>query len=257
MESALVAYSGGIDSAFLLKVAAGALGGQVVALTALSPSFPSYEKDQLVRVAREIGVRHFVVDSGEVEKDDYRANLGNRCYHCKSELYRICRQKASELGLREILNGTHRDDLGDIRPGLKAAHESSVRSPLLEAGLSKEEIRQLARALGLSIWAKPAMACLASRFPVGVEVTPSRLARVDRVESGLAALGFRIFRVRFHEEVARIEVAPEEMARFDECTVREQVRTLCLENGFAQGVLDLGGYRPGGAASSRGAVQIL
>ena len=262
-ESVLVAYSGGVDSAYLLKVAHDLLGDRVVALTALSPSFPSYEKGPAVDFARRLGVRHLCVETDELENPNYRANQGDRCYFCKTELYRVCRQKADALGLKTIVNGTHRDDLGEVRPGLRAAPEFGVRSPLLEAGFTKEEIRRSARELGLSLWEKPALACLASRFPVGIEVTPERLLRIDRIESGLAALGFKTFRVRYQdqydgqEKTARIEVGADEVPRFTDTNLRHQVMQLCQENGFSQVALDLDGYQRGGAERGTARIQIL
>ena len=195
--SVLVAYSGGVDSAFLAKVACDVLGERAVAVTAISPSFPSYERADAERLAREIGIRHLTLETAELENPDYRANRGDRCYFCKSELYTRLKPLALKLELRCVVNGTNLDDLGDLRPGLRAAEKAGVRSPLVEAGFSKAEVREGCRRLGLSVAEKPSLACLSSRFPVGVEVTPERLARIDRIESGLRELGFRQFRVRF------------------------------------------------------------
>ncbi len=245
MESVLVAYSGGADSALVAKVAFDLLGDRAVAVTARSPSFPSYEWEQSCRVAREIGIRHLSVETHELENPAYRANQGDRCYFCKSELYAILHPKAEELGLTTIVNGTHRDDLADIRPGLKAAAEQRIRSPLVEVGLGKEEIRELSRQLGLSTWNKPSLACLASRLPIGTEVSRERLQRIDRVESGLAGLGFKTFRVRCHEPIARIEVGPEEFSLLLDPEIRQRITKLCHENGFSYAALDLEGYRYG------------
>ncbi len=245
LDSALVAYSGGVDSFFLAKVARDCLGNRVIALTALSPSFPSYEREESRRLADSISIRHLFVESHELDRPDYRANRGDRCFYCKSELYEICRQKAQELGIQTILNGTNVDDLGDYRPGLQAAEEYGVRSPLVEAGLTKGEIRALSREMGLPTWEKQALACLSSRFPPGTEVTEERLRRIDRIESGLMQLGFKHFRVRFHEPIARIEVGEGELKKFSDPKIRNQVSRLCHENGFLYAALDLDGYRMG------------
>ncbi len=244
-EKALVAYSGGIDSLLLVKVASGILGKRVIALTAVSPSYPSYELDSARDAAKEIGVEHIVIDSHELEKKEYRENKGDRCYFCKTELYHICLKEAEKRDIPFVLNGTNLDDLGDYRPGLKAAEENRVKSPLVEAGFTKEDIRQCAKDLGLAAWAKPALACLSSRFPPGTEVTPERLARIDRIESGLRELGFRQFRVRFHEPIARLEVHPDEMSRFLNHENRLFASKLCKENGFLYVALDLDGYQQG------------
>ncbi|MBI2981358.1 MAG: ATP-dependent sacrificial sulfur transferase LarE, partial [Deltaproteobacteria bacterium] len=178
-------------------------------------------------------------ETKELENPDYRANRGDRCYFCKSELYQYLIPKAKELGLKVIVNGTNVDDLSDIRPGIKAAGDYQVRSPLVEAGLTKQEIRDLSRKMGLSTYDKPALACLSSRFPIGTEVTPERLRRIDKIESGLAAIGFKVFRARFHEPVVRIEVGKDEVDRFLDSNIREKVTELCRANGFAHTALDL------------------
>ncbi|MBI2981295.1 MAG: ATP-dependent sacrificial sulfur transferase LarE [Deltaproteobacteria bacterium] len=239
MSSVLVAYSGGVDSSFLAKVAHDVLKDRAVAVTALSPSFPSYEVADLRRVAREIGIKHLTVETRELENPDYRANRGDRCYFCKSELYQYLIPKAKELGLEVIVNGTNTDDLSDIRPGLRAATEYRIRSPLVEADLTKREIREYLRELGLSTHEKPALACLSSRFPIGTEVTPERLRRIDNIESGLAEFGFKVFRARFHEPIVRIEVGKDEVGRFLDSNIREKVTELCRANGFAHTALDL------------------
>lgn len=245
MGNALIAYSGGVDSVFLCRVARDCLPNRVIALTALSPSFPSYEWEGAKKIISEIGIPHIVVESHELGREGYRANLGNRCYYCKTELYELCWEKARELGYSVVLNGTNLDDLGDYRPGLKAADEGHIRSPLVEAGMTKSDIREFSRELGLPTWDKQALACLSSRFPPGTEVTEERLKRIDQIESGLSRMGFRKFRVRFHEPIARIEVGVEEMKKMLQPDIREAVHRLCCENGFLYATLDLAGYRMG------------
>ncbi|MDH5674967.1 MAG: ATP-dependent sacrificial sulfur transferase LarE [Myxococcales bacterium] len=243
MGSVLVAYSGGLDSAFVLAMAQQELGERAVGLTAISPSLPERERRDATRIASELGARHELVESREIHDPRYAENPDNRCFHCKSELYRITARRSRELGLEHVANGTNLDDLGDYRPGLDAATEASVRSPLLEAGLHKDEVRALAQQLGLSFWDKPAAACLSSRIPYGTGVTPERLSQVERLEDALLSLGLRQVRVRHHGELARIEVPREDLARaFD-------AREAILEAGRAQGftfvTLDLAGYKSG------------
>jgi uncharacterized protein len=249
LDNALIAYSGGVDSVFLAKVAHDVLGDRVIALTAVSPSYPSYELEETKRLAASIGFKHLIVKTDELDRPDYRANKGDRCYHCKTELYEVCKKKADELGIGTILNGTNLDDIGDYRPGLKAAVEGNVRSPLLEAEMTKNEIRQFSKELRLPTWDKQALACLSSRFPPGTEVTEERLRRIDRIESALVELGFKQFRVRFHEPIARLEVGLEEMKKFLEPAIRDKISKLCRENGFLYTTLDLDGYRTGSVNS--------
>lgn len=245
LGNALIAYSGGVDSAFLTKVAHDSLGNRVIALTAVSPSYPSYELAAAKKFAEELGVRHLIVNTQELKNENYRANRGDRCYFCKSELYQVCWQKADELKLSHVLNGTILDDLGDVRPGLAAASERKIRSPLVEAGFTKKEVREYSRDLGLAIWEKPALACLSSRFPPGTEVTEEKLKRIDRIETELVLLGFKQFRVRFHEEIARIEVGPDEVAQCLDTELRKKISHVAHENGFRYVTLDLDGYRTG------------
>jgi uncharacterized protein len=234
-----------VDSFFLAKVARDLLGDRVIALTAVSPSYPSYEMEETKKLALSIGISHLIVETHELDSLEYRANRGDRCFHCKNELYRICWDKARELRVGTILNGTNRDDLSDDRPGLVAAEEWKVRSPLVEAGLTKAEIREISREMGLPTWEKQALACLSSRFPPGTEVTEERLGRIDRIESGLVRLGFRNFRVRFHEPIARVEVGEAEIERFLNPEIRSEISRLCHENGFRYATVDLDGYRTG------------
>ncbi len=245
LENALIAYSGGVDSVFLLKVAAECLPNRVIAVTAVSPSYPTYELEETSAIAREIGVEHVIVRTHELEDERYRVNLGDRCYFCKSELYKVCGEAAKDQNFRWILNGVNVDDLGDHRPGLKAAEENQVRSPLVEAGLTKKEIRAYSKELGLRTWNKQALACLSSRFPPGTEVTEEKLQKIDRIETKLVGLGFQNFRVRFHDPIARIEVGREDFEKFMDEKVRAEISRVCRENGFLYAALDLDGYRMG------------
>lgn len=244
LGSALVAYSGGLDSAFVLAVAHEVLGPErCVGLTAVSPSLPEREKQDAVRIAAQLGARHELVESHEIHDPRYAANPADRCFHCKSELYSITARRVRELGFASVVNGTNVDDLGDYRPGLEAASQAGVRSPLVEAGLRKHEVRELAQSLGLDCWDKPAAACLSSRIPHGTSVTPERLSQIERLEDALHALGLRQVRVRYHGEVARIEVARGELERaFAE---REAIDRAGKAAGFTFVALDLAGYKTG------------
>jgi uncharacterized protein len=244
-ESALVCFSGGVDSTFLLRVAHDVLGERCTALTAVSVTMAASERGAAVELGQQMGVRHEVVESREMERAGFAANPVDRCYHCKAELLEIARPVADRLGLHEVLLGTNRDDLGDHRPGLKAADERGARHPLVEAGLTKAEIRALSQELGLSTWDKPQLACLSSRFPYGTEITPERLRQVDEFEEGLRGLGFRQLRVRYHGEVARLELDVEAMARVLAPGVREAVVTLGRRLGFTFVALDLAGFASG------------
>ncbi|HKI51665.1 MAG TPA: ATP-dependent sacrificial sulfur transferase LarE [Geothermobacteraceae bacterium] len=244
--SVVVAFSGGVDSTFLLKVAIDVLGSdKVLALTATSPTYPEFEFQEACRLAGQFGARQLVVESNELEIPGFAQNDRRRCYHCKSELFSICRDKARELGYAEILDGSNLDDLQDYRPGREAACELAVRSPLLEAGLGKEDIRTLSRRLHLPTADKQAFACLSSRFPYGTEITAERLQQVDRCETFLRQQGFKNYRVRYHDEVARIEVAAAELDRFFDRELREKVTAAFKAAGFTYITLDLQGYRTG------------
>ena len=248
MGSALVCYSGGVDSAFVLAVAHEVLGDRAVGMTAVSPSLAPFEKEAAVAVAKQIGARLELVESHEIERPGYVANATDRCFHCKSELYDIAEQKKREWGLAHVLNGTNMDDLGDHRPGLEAAKNASVRSVLVELGFHKADVREAARRIDLTVWDKPASACLSSRIPYGTEVTRERLAQIGGLEAELRALGLRQLRVRWHAAgssgaMARIEVARDELPRaFD---VRDAIVQAGKRFGFAFVTLDLQGYRTG------------
>lgn len=245
LRSVLVCYSGGIDSALVLAVAHEQLGPRSVGLTAVSPSLAEFERQGAIDVASAIGARHELVETHELERTEYAANGPDRCFHCKTELYEVALRKRDEWGLAHVVNGTNHDDLGDYRPGLRAAALASVKSPLLELGFGKERVRALARELGLSIWEKPASACLASRLPFGTAVTPERLDQIGKLEAELRALGFRQLRVRWHEQLARIELGRDELLRACEAPLRDIIVEAGKRSGFTYVTLDLGGYRRG------------
>lgn len=241
----LVCFSGGVDSGFLLAAAADALGENAVALTAVSPSLAPEEREDAQRLAERLGTRHLLIETREVDDPRYAANPVNRCYFCKTEVYRVAVEHARRLGIREVLDGFNGDDRGDHRPGRQAAREYGIRSPLDEVGFTKAEIREAARRRGLPVWDKPALACLSSRFPYGTAITPERLTQVWRCERVLQELGFRVCRVRYHDAMARIEVAPEEIPRLFALAVRKQILRRFREAGFGSVTVDLRGYRTG------------
>jgi pyridinium-3,5-biscarboxylic acid mononucleotide sulfurtransferase len=265
MGSVIVCYSGGIDSAFVLAVAHRVLGERAIGMTAVSPSLAPFEKDGAEAVARQIGARHVLVESREIDDESYQVNGPDRCFHCKSELYRISAEKKLEWNVAHVVNGTNADDLGDYRPGLEAAARAGVRSPLVEAGFTKKDVRTCASALGLSIWDKPASACLSSRIPYGTRVTRERLAQIGAFEGELRALGLRQVRVRWHAlqagattgtgaanetnrderapAMARIEVAQAELPGAFQ--LRDEIVARGKRLGFAYVTLDLQGYRVG------------
>ena len=243
--SALVCFSGGVDSTLLLRVAHDVLGDRCLGLTTISVTMAASERRAAVDLAAGIGARLEVVESHELEREGFAANPTDRCYHCKAELLEIARPRADALGLAEVLLGTNLDDLGDHRPGLRAADERGARQPLVDAGFTKADVRALSRALELPTWDKPQLACLSSRFPYGTEITPERLRRVDGFEDGLRALGFRQLRVRYHGDVARLEIDAAEMARALEPGTREAIVALGRDQGFTFVALDLAGFSSG------------
>jgi len=241
----VIAFSGGIDSAFLLAIAVQERGADVLALTAVSPTLPDEEREDCSRIARALGATHLFVESNEMDVEGFYSNPTNRCFFCKEELYRVAWNEAKTLGYEHVADGMNVDDLQDHRPGHQAAQEAGVVHPLHEAGLTKADIRGAARALGLDIWNKPAFACLSSRFPYGTQITKERLHMVGSIEALLKELEFRQYRVRYHGEICRIEVRPEDLPRLIADPVRSTVVDLCNEVGFRYVTLDLKGYRQG------------
>lgn len=245
LEGAVVAFSGGVDSTLLLHLAREALGERCLALTTVSPSLPARERQEAVSLARRIGVAHEMVDSRELDRDGFAANAPDRCYFCKSELFDHCFEAATRHGFEAVVYGATRDDAGDHRPGMAAARERGARAPLLEAELGKEEIRTLSRELGLPTWDKPALACLSSRLPYGTRVTAERLSRVEGAEEVLYREGFRGFRVRYHGDVARIELEESAWDALSEPALRERLAAGVRETGFRYVTIDLEPFRSG------------
>ena len=247
LDSVVVAYSGGVDSAYLAWAAHRALGERALAVTAISPSYPRSHREMAERVAKQSGFAHAWIDSREHENPDYAKNAPDRCYFCKSELFELLEQLRAERGFAAVAYGVNQDDTSDFRPGHRAASERHVLSPLLDVGLTKREIRALSAAAGLETAELPASACLSSRVPYGMEVTPAKLAQIDRAEDALRALGYRQLRVRHHGDLARVELAREEMPRALSPDALRAISRALHDAGFRWVSLDLDGYRTGSA----------
>lgn len=260
MERVLVTFSGGVDSALLVRVAYHVLGEGAVALTAASPTFPPEELKSALDFCRDLGVRHLLINSEELEREGYAANAGNRCYFCKSELFDIALREARALDIRWVLDGTITEDYGEHRPGLVAGEEHQVRHPLAEAGFDKASVRAAAKALGVSVWDKPAFACLGSRFPVGTRVTVERVRQVQKVESHLRLLGLRQFRARWHElegqPMVRLELDLEALTALAMPGVRDSIVEVCKAQGFRWVTVDLQGYQRGALSHALSASAI-
>ena len=243
--SLAIAFSGGVDSTFLLKMAHDVLGDNCAAVTGRSESFPEREYKESMDFCRAEGIRQIAFDSGEIDTPGYAENPVNRCYICKHALFSSLLKLAEENGLKYVAEGSNTDDNGDFRPGLKAIAELGIKSPLREAGLTKEEIRLLSKEMGLSTWDKPSYACLASRFVYGETITREKLSMVDRAEELLLKMGFRQVRVRIHDRIARIEVEQKDFERFADPAIRDRIYTELKGFGFSYVALDLKGYRTG------------
>jgi uncharacterized protein len=245
LDSLLIALSGGADSAYLAWAAHSALGERALSITALSASFSQHDREQATDFVRSLGLRHEFIETLEFENPAYVANSPDRCYHCKDELFDRMELLARERGFDAIAYGINADDTHDFRPGHRAAHEHRILAPLLDAKLSKTEIRMLSQRARLSTWDRPASACLSSRIPYGIAVTPELLAKIERAEAALRELGFRQFRVRAHGELARIELAPDELSRGLQSEMTEKIARGVKNAGFAFVTMDLEGYRQG------------
>ena len=246
LDGVLVAFSGGVDSTLVLKIASEVLGARATAVTAASPTLPHEELEAVRQLSEEIGARLIVASTNQLDSEAFVRNDSMRCYHCKTDLYQLLAPIKQDTGIATVVDGAHVDDLGDDRPGLQAARKFGVRSPLVEAGFGKADVRALAKALGLSNWDKPAAACLSSRIPRGTRITEQKLQRVGQAERLLKDEGFRQVRVRDHEGIARIEVDPNELPDFLEPVRRDRITRGLKALGFQFVTLDLEGYRLGG-----------
>jgi pyridinium-3,5-biscarboxylic acid mononucleotide sulfurtransferase len=245
LKSVVVGFSGGVDSAYLAYMANQVLGENALCVTAISPSYPEFQKKETALFVEQFGLNHLEIESEELDNPAYRENAPNRCYFCKSELFTKLEALAAAKNYNAVIDGTNHDDLGDYRPGRSAAKEHQVRSPLLEARMTKLEIRELSRKAGLPTWDKPALPCLSSRFPYGTSISAEKLSIVDRGETVLRDFGFRIFRVRYHEELVRLEFSPEELPKALNVTMAAILVARFKAFGFKYVTIDLEGYRSG------------
>lgn len=243
--SAAVAFSGGVDSTFLIKVAHEVLGDKLIAVTATSSTYPERELKEAIKYAEEIGVKHIIISSEELDIEGFASNPKNRCYYCKKELFTKIKDVAKKNGVEYVFDGSNLDDTGDYRPGMQAARELDVISPLKEAGLTKADIRELSKELGLPTWDKPSFACLSSRFPYGKKITIPKLKMVEEAEQYLLDMGIKQVRVRHHGEIARIEVSPAERVKFFDLEVMDKIGEKFKSIGFTYITLDILGYRTG------------
>ena len=245
MKNVLVAFSGGVDSSYLALVATQELGENALCITGISPSVSNLQRETAENIAADFNFNFQTLSTDEMENPDYNSNPTNRCYHCKTELYGKLAEKADELKIEYILDGSNKDDVGDYRPGRIAAEEKSVRSPLIEVGLRKDEIRKLSKKHDLPTWDKPSSPCLSSRIAYGVPVTIERLSKVERGEKILRSYGLKEFRVRVHEEIVRLEISPAEMKKVLDLEITNQLAEKFRQLGFKYVTLDLHGYRSG------------
>ncbi|MBC7333889.1 MAG: ATP-dependent sacrificial sulfur transferase LarE [Actinobacteria bacterium] len=245
MKSVVVAFSGGVDSSLLLKLAIESLGKNVIAVTAKSPTFPEREIEEATKIARMFGCKHMIINSNELQIEEFKTNPKNRCYYCKKELFSNLISIKNDNGFDFVVDGTNFDDSTTFRPGMQASKELGIRSPLLESSLTKQEIREYSKEIGLPTWDRPAFACLASRIPYGQKITSSKLRKIEEAESFLLFLGFKQVRVRYHEPVARIEVEKDKIPEILDKTLREKIIAKLKEIGFKYITIDLEGYRSG------------
>ncbi|SHK85641.1 uncharacterized protein SAMN02745136_03531 [Anaerocolumna jejuensis DSM 15929] len=243
--SAAIAFSGGVDSTFLVYAAHEVLGDKLIAVTATSSTYPERELKEAIQYANDMGVKHIIINSEELDIEGFAQNPKNRCYYCKKELFTKIARVAKDNGVEYIFDGSNIDDTGDYRPGMQAARELNVVSPLKESGLTKEDIRELSRKLNLPTWDKPAFACLSSRFPYGTQITKPKLKMVEEGEQFLLDMGIRQIRVRHHGDIARIEVSPEEREQFFDIKVMDNISNKFKQIGFIYVTLDMSGYRTG------------
>lgn len=257
LESVIVAFSGGVDSTFLARAAKDALGDRALLVTADSETYPVSELEEARRLANHLGMRHLVVETRELDNPEYAANSPNRCFFCKEELFTRLAPVAQREGAAHLIYGANMDDLGDHRPGMEAARRMGVRAPLIDAELWKAEIREFSREFGLPTWDKPSFACLSSRFQYGDPITAEKLRQIDAAEAFVRSLGFKQFRVRHHDRLARLEIAREEMGRLWEDGIQDSIVARFRELGYLYVTVDLQGFRSGSANDTLKLMQVL